>query len=84
MSRMPLRGLGCLGDGRDVYIENQENRSADRNALGERVFETTKTTRDNSCKVRRPNRAAAAVYLTQMGFYSIIMSQDRPFLTAGP
>ena len=34
MSRMPLRGLGWLGDGRDVYIENQENRFADRNALG--------------------------------------------------
>ena len=32
--RMPLRGLGWLGDGRDVYIENQENRFADRNALG--------------------------------------------------
>jgi hypothetical protein len=32
MSRMPLRGLGWLGDGRDVYIENQENRFADRNA----------------------------------------------------
>ncbi len=30
--RMPLRGLGWLGDGRDVYIENQENRFADRNA----------------------------------------------------
>ncbi len=37
MSRMPLRGLGCLGDGRDVDIENQENRFADRNALGERM-----------------------------------------------
>ena len=37
MSRMPLRGLGCLGDGRDVYIEKQETRFADRNALGERM-----------------------------------------------
>ena len=37
MSRMPLRGLGWPGDGRDVYIENQENRFADRNALGERM-----------------------------------------------
>ncbi len=56
---MPLHGLGWLGDGRDVYIENQENRSADRNALGERMEgETTWTTRDNSFKVRRPNRAA--------------------------
>ncbi len=35
MSRMPLHGLGWLEDGRDVYIENQENRFADRNALGE-------------------------------------------------
>ena len=34
---MPLRGLGWLGDGRDVYIENQENRFADRNALGARM-----------------------------------------------
>jgi hypothetical protein len=32
---MPLHGLGWLEYGRDVYIENQENRSADRNALGE-------------------------------------------------
>ncbi len=37
MSRMPLRVLGWLGDGRDVYIENKENRFADRNALGERM-----------------------------------------------
>ena len=37
MSRMPLRGLGWLGDGRDVYIEKHENRFADRNALGERM-----------------------------------------------
>ena len=34
---MPLRGLGWLGDGRDVCIENHENRFADRNALGERM-----------------------------------------------
>jgi hypothetical protein len=26
---MPLRGLGYLGDGRDIYIENHENRFAD-------------------------------------------------------
>ena len=45
-----LDGWKC---GRDVYIENQENRFADRNALGERMFETTWTTRDNSFKVRR-------------------------------
>ena len=32
MSRMPPRIPGWLGDGRDVYIENQENRFADRNA----------------------------------------------------
>ncbi len=32
MSRMPPRVPGWLGDGRDVYIENQENRFADRNA----------------------------------------------------
>ena len=51
MSRMPLRGLGWPGGGRDVYIENKENRFADRNALGEWIFETTWTTRDNSFKV---------------------------------
>ncbi len=33
-TRMPLRGVGWLECGRDVYIENQENRSADRNAWG--------------------------------------------------
>ena len=37
MSRMTLSVLGWLGGGRDVYIENQENRFADRNALGERM-----------------------------------------------
>ena len=36
MSRMSPRGLGWLGDGRDVYIENQENRFADRNAWSAR------------------------------------------------
>ena len=45
MSRMPLRGRGWLGDGRDVYIENKENRFADRNALGERISGDNK---DNS------------------------------------
>jgi hypothetical protein len=34
---MPLRGLGWPGGGRDVQIENQENRFADRNVLGERM-----------------------------------------------
>ena len=47
MSRMPLRGVGWPGDGRDVYIENQENRFADRNALEERMGETTWTTFSN-------------------------------------
>ena len=51
MSRMTLRVLGWPGGGRDVYIENQENRFADRNALGGGGGETTRTTRDNSCKV---------------------------------
>ncbi len=51
MSRIPLSVLGWLGGGRDVHVENQENRFADRNALGEWIFETTRTTRDNSCKV---------------------------------
>ena len=33
-TRMLLHGLGWLECGRDVYIENQENRFADRNAWG--------------------------------------------------
>ena len=40
------------------YIENHENRFADRNALGERIVETTWTTRDNFSKARRLNQAA--------------------------
>jgi hypothetical protein len=47
---MPLRGVEWLGDGRDVYIENQENRFADRNALGSGFPETTWTTWDNFFK----------------------------------
>ena len=50
---MPLRGLGWLGDGRDVYIENQENRFADRNALGVRMGGDNL---DNSFKVIHPWR----------------------------
>jgi hypothetical protein len=55
---MPLHGLGWLGDGRDVYIENQENRFADRNALGKWMGETTWINRDNSFQGTPPNRAA--------------------------
>ncbi len=36
--------------GRDVYIENQENRFADKDARGERMGETTRTMRDNVFK----------------------------------
>jgi hypothetical protein len=55
---MPLRGLGWLGDGRDVYIENQENRSADRNALGERMGGENLDNSGQLLQGAPPNRAA--------------------------
>ena len=40
------------------YIENHENRFADRNALGERIVERIWTSRDNFSKARRLNQVA--------------------------
>ena len=42
-------------------LKSMETASRTRNALGERMFETTWTTRDNFFKVRRPNRSSANV-----------------------